>query len=251
MDENIIPECANLHESYTTVGRNKGLMPYADGVIYWHIDPAHHTDDLSLLKMVATFEKCFDAWKPHLYPIRIQSTGNRQKAAIILRFMHNGDSGLPYPFRGSVLAYAFLPEGKSLGYHSDIYFNDHLNWLEMHRPGAYSLFKVAVHEVGHSLGLRHSTVRNDIMYPTYQPNDEMNITIDSIGGIEELFAKYKKLLGGSSIVLILKQVFPTIKSLRKPNRRTLKRMLLLLGLPVKDNSTKSDLAKQVFNHLHS
>ena len=57
----------------------------------------------------------------------------------------------------------------------------------MHSNTSIFLLKVAVHELGHSFGLYHSTDINDVMYPSYQPNEEVNITPDTIAGIVKLY----------------------------------------------------------------
>jgi len=88
------------------------------------------------------------------------------------------------------LAYAFAP-----GYHahaSDMFFNDDWQWDEMHKPSKISLFKVAVHEMGHAFNLGHSGNRHDIMFPTYQPNNDINITMDTKKTIKKLYKKYMK-----------------------------------------------------------
>lgn len=237
-------------EHFQTIGRGRGLKPQADGTIYWHIDESKLTRDLPKLKTVIAFEKCFDAWKPHLHPIKLQSTGDATKAAIVLRFMKNGDPDLPSRFGQHTLAYAYMPIGQSLGYHSDIFFNDARKWLEMHEPGGFSLFKVAVHEVGHSLGIRHSTVSNDIMFPTYAANNDVNITLDTIGAIEELFGPLKQDAGGSNLHIVLREIFPTLRSLKKPNRPTLRRLCQLFNIQYSVIDRKEKLARMLFGYLN-
>lgn len=54
-----------------------------------------------------------------------------------------------------------------------------------------SLFEVAAHEFGHSLGLLHSSVKGALMYPWYQgvqPN--MVLPDDDRNGIQEIYGKY-------------------------------------------------------------
>ena len=48
---------------------------------------------------------------------------------------------------------------------------------------------VALHEVGHALGLDHSTVRGSVMYPTYDGciNNPPSLTADDIAGIRAIY----------------------------------------------------------------
>lgn len=67
-------------------------------------------------------------------------------------------------------------------------------------PGT-SLFAVAAHEFGHSLGLAHSSVQGALMYPWYQglsPNYEL--PEDDRHGIQQMY-------GECSIVSILTIVY--------------------------------------------
>uniref|UniRef100_A0A087X893 Matrix metalloproteinase-9 n=1 Tax=Poecilia formosa TaxID=48698 RepID=A0A087X893_POEFO len=50
-----------------------------------------------------------------------------------------------------------------------------------------SLFLVAAHEFGHSLGLYHSTVRNALMFPWYSYVEDFSLDQDDIDGIQFLY----------------------------------------------------------------
>lgn len=191
-----LPVCKHKHKGIAARLRailtaSSGIAPI-EGVIYWHV--ANFTEDMDKFKILFAFERAFSKWQTHFSPIRFESTDDRSKAAIVMHFKQNGDRDLPESFAQNVLAYAFFPQGESLGVHSDMYLNDALNWSEFHAVGAYNLWKVVVHELGHSFGLEHSTDIRDIMYPSYQPNDEVNITQDTIDGITKLYGKIQERL---------------------------------------------------------
>lgn len=52
-------------------------------------------------------------------------------------------------------------------------------------------YTVALHELGHSLGLAHSPVLNSVMFPYYRAYDsEKYLEYDDILGMYELYSKY-------------------------------------------------------------
>ena len=55
----------------------------------------------------------------------------------------------------------------------------------------YSLFAVAAHELGHSLGLSHSRDPSAIMYPNYrtQSSTQYSLSKDDVLGIQTLYGE--------------------------------------------------------------
>ena len=93
----------------------------------------------------------------------------------------HGD-GAPFNKSGGTLAHAFSPQqGRASG---DIHFDDDEFWT----LGSFSginLTQVAVHEIGHSLGLEHTNVRGAIMFPSYEGyRPELDLASDDIAGIQ-------------------------------------------------------------------
>lgn len=58
-------------------------------------------------------------------------------------------------------------------------------------PTGYNLFIVVAHELGHSLGLSHSSDPGALMYPTYAYTDpnEFILPQDDIDGIQAIYGK--------------------------------------------------------------
>lgn len=95
----------------------------------------------------------------------------------------------PFDGRGGVLAHAFFPK-----FGGDVHFDADEKWLnEKHRRrlgvrGAKQLLQTAVHEVGHSLGLRHSQDSQAIMAPFYRGwMDDVRLSRDDIRGIQSMY----------------------------------------------------------------
>uniref|UniRef100_A0A8C8RUG6 interstitial collagenase n=1 Tax=Pelusios castaneus TaxID=367368 RepID=A0A8C8RUG6_9SAUR len=109
-------------------------------------------------------------------------------SADIMMSFEIGDHKDNSPFDGpnGYLAHAFQP-GNGLG--GDVHFDEAESWTK--GSNGYNLFFVAAHELGHSLGLSHSTDPGALMYPTYSYMDpkEFHLPQDDINGIEAIYGQ--------------------------------------------------------------
>ena len=90
-----------------------------------------------------------------------------------------------YPFDGvgGVLAHAFAPSDGRL------HFDEAETFTDLSDEGINLLY-VAVHEIGHNLGLRHSSVEDAVMYPAYLGyKPDLKLHGDDIAGIHYLYGK--------------------------------------------------------------
>ncbi|XP_069740757.1 matrix metalloproteinase-9-like [Narcine bancroftii] len=65
-------------------------------------------------------------------------------------------------------------------------FNQDKKWGFCPDAG-YSIFLVAAHEIGHSLGLDHSSLKDALMYPMYSYTENFVLSTDDIEGIQHLY----------------------------------------------------------------
>ncbi|XP_047335724.1 metalloendoproteinase 3-MMP-like [Impatiens glandulifera] len=91
----------------------------------------------------------------------------------------SGDDTFDGP--GGVLAHAWAPTNGQAHYDVDEI------WADGVVPGAYDLESVALHEIGHQLGLAHSQVQNSIMWPSIAAGTRKGLVQDDIQGIKTLY----------------------------------------------------------------
>jgi hypothetical protein len=95
----------------------------------------------------------------------------------------------------NVLAHAYYPSiegmytGGTIG--GDMHFDVARTWVDnasdVSGNGQYDFFTVALHELGHSLGLGHSTVAGSVMEAVYG-GARRSLTADDIAGIQAIYA---------------------------------------------------------------
>lgn len=178
------PRCGvpDVHHFTTMQGRpvwRKQLITYRIN---------NYTPDMRPADVDYAIQKAFQVWSD-VTPLKFRKI-NAGEADIMILFAcgAHGDMS-PFGCRGGVLAHAFGP-GTHIG--GDAHFNEAETWTESYR--GTNLFLVAVHELGHSLGLGHSKDRKAIMFPSYRyvdPNT-FQLSADDIRGIQSLYGGPEK-----------------------------------------------------------
>ena len=134
------------------------------------------------------FTAAFERWS-EVTTVTFRETTSYDLADIRIGF-YTGDHGDGEPFDGvlGVLAHSFSPtDGR---FHLDGAENWVVSGDVTQSPisTAVDLESVAVHEIGHLLGLGHSSVEEAIMYPTLSARTrKVELTDDDVTGVQELY----------------------------------------------------------------
>lgn len=128
---------------------------------------------------------CSDAFKKwsDFSQFTFQEASDAASANIVIAF-YSGDHGDGHPFDGpgTTLAHASSPEGGRLHFDADekSSANPAMDQIDLE--------SVAVHEIGHLLGLDHSSDSNAVMYSKIPPGTvKRDLAQDDIDGIHALY----------------------------------------------------------------
>nr|AJE28209.1 matrix metallopeptidase 12 [Castor fiber] len=143
----------------------------------------NYTPDMKREDVDYAIQKAFQVWSD-VTPLKFRRI-HAGEADIVIRFAYR-DHGDFNSFDGKdgILAHAFGP-GSGIG--GDAHFDEAETWSKSTQ--GRNLFLVAVHELGHSLGLGHSRDPNAIMYPNYRHFDlnTFHLSADDVRGIQSLY----------------------------------------------------------------
>ncbi|XP_021756357.1 metalloendoproteinase 4-MMP-like [Chenopodium quinoa] len=161
---------------------------------------AYSLDDLitylSLHDIKGAFERAFSRWAS-VIPVKFVETQDLGVADIKIGF-YKGDHGDGEPFDGvlGVLAHAFSPENGR--FHLDAAEKWTIDFDREDSDVAVDLESVALHEIGHLLGLAHSNVKESVMYPSLKPREKkLKLRFDDIEGVQYLYGSNPNFTIGS------------------------------------------------------
>jgi predicted Zn-dependent protease len=140
-----------------------------------------------------TIEDALRVWEKFCN-LNFTQISDSNKADIVFSFEkgEHGD-GLAFDGRidgdGDLLAHGFFPPPTRDNLAGDVHFDAEDDWttdIRTDNKQPIDLFTVALHEIGHSLGIRHSEKESAIMYPEYK-GSKRELTQDDIDAIQSLY----------------------------------------------------------------
>ncbi|GAA4397034.1 hypothetical protein GCM10023187_05850 [Nibrella viscosa] len=144
------------------------------------------TGDLTQGVIIANIREAFFRWS-NVCNLTFTETGANGDIIISFATGNHGD-GFPFDGPGNVLAHAFYPPPGGGSLAGDLHFDDAETWTTAIPPpaGGTDFLTVAIHEIGHSLGLDHSAVTGAIMFAFYG-GPKQNLHSDDIAGISSIY----------------------------------------------------------------
>jgi hypothetical protein len=150
-------------------------------IAYYFINDTNKLNGDSERELV---RQAFDLWAEQT-PLSFTEVNNRADADIVIGWAsgEHGD-GDPFDGPGDVLAHASFPnpfDDRTVFLH----FDDDERWVNSNSQNV-DLLTVAAHEIGHTLGLGHSTDPEALMFPSYRGPHRF-LGTDDIAGAQSLY----------------------------------------------------------------
>jgi predicted Zn-dependent protease len=134
--------------------------------------------------------RAFDVWASTGLGLRFTEVASNQSPDIFVEWRRAADPD--HSMVGGILAHADFPPGFSIITNTlplPLHFDDEEHvWVDGAAPNGFDIQTVAIHEIGHTLGMYHTNVGGAVMFPSVTPNLTLrDLQPDDIAGITKLY----------------------------------------------------------------
>jgi microcompartment protein CcmK/EutM len=148
------------------------------------------TLDIAQDRQRAIVREAFSRWAGVCALTFSEAQGNVQHILSVGFFRGSHGDGNPFDDQGgpdgNTLAHAFFPPPNGGPWAGALHFDEFELWKDPAGGTGTRLYNVALHEIGHLLGLAHSQDQNAIMY-AYYGEDRNDLRPDDIAGVQSLY----------------------------------------------------------------
>jgi len=165
------------------------------------------TADIAGTAEFQAVRNAFQTWAA-VIPFTFTEVRSNQNPDVLIDWRSANDPDLS--MAGNTTAHADYPPGCSVVVPQNtlplpIHFDDsESTWAIGALPGAMHVESVALHEIGHILGLQHSTVPGAVMWPTLNANTILQVlTQDDINGVQSCYGRRFPARPGATVTALL------------------------------------------------
>jgi peptidoglycan hydrolase-like protein with peptidoglycan-binding domain len=137
-----------------------------------------------------TVRRAFDTWTAAGGGLTFAEVAQNQSPDIFIEWRQSADPD--HSMVGGVLAHADFPPGCSIIVTNPplpLHFDDPGHtWVDGAVANAFDIETVALHEIGHCLGMLHTNVLGSVMFPSVRSNFTLrSLQLDDLAGILDLY----------------------------------------------------------------
>ncbi|KFG82756.1 carbohydrate-binding protein [Metarhizium anisopliae] len=152
-------------------------------------------------KCMQAIQSAMATWAKEIPGLKFVENEAHRHHEVMISFRKVPDTDCVETLEGGELAHASLPPAfgtKFPGMPKPVHFDEtEVQWALGKQKGKYDVESVALHEIGHLLGMLHNGSQESIMYPRVSDNKlARKLSADDKTGIRRLYPEWKR-VGGS------------------------------------------------------